>query len=108
MLDFDTEGTIQDFLSDDEPELTDKRWRFKSRVNQLMKRHNLTRSDAENVVETVVRTKETDKRCKCGAVAQYFDKETKDIFCGICWVGQDRDPLTGEVTADYSDLDYLE
>lgn len=85
-MNFDAENWFDQL--DDEPELSDKQWRFKDRVNGLMRRHNLTRGDAEQVVETVIRTKETDKRCKCGDVAQYFDKETKEIFCGDCWVNK--------------------
>lgn len=89
MLNFDDDvNSVEDFLAelDEEPELTDKKWRFKERVNDLMKRHNLTRSDAEQITETVIRTKETDKRCACGQVAQVFDpKDKRKIYCGRCW-----------------------
>lgn len=89
MLNFDDDvDSVEDFLADfeEEPELTDKKWRFKERVNVLMKRHNLVRSEAEESVETVIRTKETTKRCVCGAVAQYFDpKDKRRIYCGDCW-----------------------
>lgn len=88
MLNFDDDvNNVEDFLADFEiePELTDKRYRFKERTNMLMKRHNFTKSDAEEIVETVIRTKETDKRCACGAVAQCFDKQdTRKIYCGVC------------------------
>lgn len=89
MLEFDDDvDSVEDFLADleVEPELTDKKWRFKDRVNQMMKRHNLVRSDAEEIIETVIRTKETDKRCACGLVAQCFDPSDKrKIYCGGCW-----------------------
>jgi ribosomal protein S27AE len=89
MLNFDDDvDSVEDFLADmeDEPELTDKKWRFKERVTRLMNSHNLLRDDAEEVVETVIRTKETTKRCTCGEVAQYFDKQDKRrIYCGKCW-----------------------
>jgi hypothetical protein len=83
-MNFDADNGIEDFLSDDEPELTDKAWRFKERVNTLMRLHNRVRSDAEAMVETVIRTKETDKRCACGLVAQFVVKDSKEIVCGIC------------------------
>jgi hypothetical protein len=90
MLNFDDDvESIDDFLVDldVEPELTDKKWRFKERVNLLMKRHNRTRSEAEEIVETSIRTKETSKRCACGKVAQYFDPSNKRlIYCGACWM----------------------
>ena len=89
MLNFDDDvNSVDDFLADleDEPELTDKRYRFKERVNSLMKRHNLIRDAAEEMVETVIRTKETDKRCACGAVAQHVDKkDQRKIYCGECY-----------------------
>lgn len=50
MLNFDDDvDSVEDFLADleDEPELTDKKWRFKDRVNGMMKRHNFTKSEAE-------------------------------------------------------------
>jgi hypothetical protein len=85
-MNFDDDGFIDDYLSDDEPELTDKKYRFKERVNDLMKRHNHTRAVAEEITETVIRTKETDKRCECGKVAQRFDPNNKHkIYCGECW-----------------------
>ena len=89
MLNFDDDvDSVEDFLADleVEPELTDKKWRFKERVNSLMQHHNMTRGDAEQCVETVIRTKETDKRCACGEVAQFFDPSNKRlIYCGKCW-----------------------
>ncbi len=89
MLNFDDDvDSVEDFLADfeEEPELTDKKWRFKDRVNLLMKRHNLVRSEAEESVETVIRTKETTKRCACGEVAQHFDPQDKrKIYCGKCY-----------------------
>lgn len=88
MLNFDEDvSSVDDFLADldEEPELTDKKWRFKARVNDLMKRHNLLRADAELITETVIRTKETNKRCKCGEVAQFFDRANpRLIYCGRC------------------------
>jgi len=89
-MNFDEDvNSLDDFLADDEPELTDKKWRFKDRVNQLMKLHNLTRDDATEAVETVIRTKETDKRCACGKVAQHFDPADRTkIYCGECWKGK--------------------
>lgn len=94
MLNFDEDvNSIEDFLADfdGEPELTDKKWRFKARVNDLMNHHNFTRSDAEESVETVIRTKETDKRCACGEVAQHFDKQDKrKIYCGKCWLQKEK------------------
>lgn len=92
MLNFDDDvDSVEDFLADfdAEPELTDKKWRFKARVNDLMNRHNFTRSDAEESVETVIRTKETDKRCACGEVADRFDpKDKRKIYCGHCWLNK--------------------
>lgn len=89
MLNFDEDvNSVDDFLADlqEEPELSDKKWRFKERVRGLMNRHNLTTADAEEVVETVIRTKEVDKRCACGAVAQTFDpKDKRKIYCMRCW-----------------------
>jgi hypothetical protein len=94
MLDFDADvNSVEDFLADldAEPELTDKKWRFKNRVNDLMKHHNFLREDAEHAVETVIRTKETDKRCACGEVAQHFDPADKrKIYCGNCWRGTEN------------------
>jgi hypothetical protein len=88
MLNFDDDvNDVTYFLADleVEPELTDKKWRFKQRVNDLMQHHNNTRSDAEEIIETVIRTKETDKRCACGEVAQMFDPADKrKIYCGKC------------------------
>jgi len=90
MLSFDDDvDSVEDFLAelDVEPELTDKKWRFRQRVTDLMNHHNLTRSDAEQTVETVIRTKETDKRCACGDVAQVFDpKDKRKLYCGNCIV----------------------
>ncbi len=87
MMNFDADAdSIEDLLAglDDEPELTDKKYRFKERVNSLMQHHNLLREDAESAVENVIRTKETDKRCACGSVAQFVVKATKEIVCGEC------------------------
>ena len=93
MLEFDADvDSVEDFLAelDEEPELTDKKWRFKARVQSLMDHHNLTRSDAEEAIETVIRTKETDKRCACGEVAQFFDPADKrKIYCGPCWISKE-------------------
>lgn len=86
-MNFDMDAdSVEDLLAgmEDEPELTDKKWRFKARVNSLMQHHNLLREDAEEMVETVIRTKETDKHCACGEVADFFDKATKIIICGKC------------------------
>ena len=92
MLNFDDDvDSVEDFLADmeEEPELTDKKWRFKERVNLMMRRHNFVREDAEEIVETVIRTKETSKRCACGEVAQFFDPQNKRlIYCGPCWKGK--------------------
>ena len=87
MMSFDCDAdSIEDLLAgmEDEPELTDKKWRFKARVNSLMQHHNLLREDAEAVIENVIRTKETDKRCACGDVADVVVKATKEIVCGEC------------------------
>jgi hypothetical protein len=81
-MNFDQDNTIDDFL--DEPELWDKGYRFKERVNALMQHHNMTREGAEGCIENVIRTKETDKRCTCGAVAQFVVKGTQEIVCGSC------------------------
>jgi hypothetical protein len=90
MLDFDADvNSVEDFLADFEKEvdLTDKKWDFKRQVASLMKSHpRLLREDAENVVETVIRTKCTDKRCACGVVADLFDPNNRSqIYCGRCW-----------------------
>lgn len=87
MMNFDADAdSIEDLLAglDDEPELTDKKYRFKERVNSLMQHHNLTRDDAESAVENVIRTKETSKRCACDQVADCVVKSTKEIVCGLC------------------------
>ena len=88
MLNFDDDvNSVEDFLADleEEPELTDKKWCFKARVTRLMNHHNLLREDAEEAVETVIRTKETIKRCACGEVGQFFDSQDKrKIYCGRC------------------------
>lgn len=93
-MNFDQDAdNIEDLLADinEEPELTDKKWRFKDRVRLLMNRHNLLREDAEAITETVIRTKETDERCACGKVAQHFDKhDKKKIYCGECWLKEQR------------------
>ena len=60
MLNFDDDvESLDDFL-DDGPELSDPKYRFKERVNLLMKRHNRTKREAEEIVTTVIRTKEQD------------------------------------------------
>lgn len=87
MLEFDDDvSNVEDFLAefDNEPELTDKKWRFNARVHEVMKRHNLTRDDASGVIETVIRTKETDKRCKCGHVAYFVVRDSREILCSKC------------------------
>lgn len=95
MMQFDQDvNSLEDFLADDEPELSDKKWRFKARVNSLMQHHNNTRESAEAMIETVIRTKETDKRCACGAVAQFVVKDTKEIVCGVCRVARGIDLTT--------------
>lgn len=91
MLDFDADvNNVEDFLAEldkTEVDLSDPRWRFKQQVKELMKAHpERTRSEAEEIIETVIRTKCTDKRCACGEVAQHFDpKQKSDIYCGKCW-----------------------
>ena len=86
MLDFDSDvNSVEDFLADleDEIDLHLPKWRFKEQVKELIKAHpERTRSEAEQIVETVIRTKCTEKRCACGEVAQFF--EGKEIFCGKC------------------------
>lgn len=61
-MNFDQDAeSLDDLLGDwDEPDLTDKKWRFKARVSRLMNMHNLTRESAEEVVKTVIRTKEKE------------------------------------------------
>lgn len=60
-MNFDEDvNSLDDFLNDDEPDLTDKKWRFKARVTRLMNQHNLTRESAEKVVKEVIKTKEND------------------------------------------------
>jgi hypothetical protein len=86
-MNFDMDAdSVEDLLAgiEDEPELTDKKYRFKERVNSLMNHHNALREDAEAMVETVIRTKETSKRCACGEVAQFVVKHSKEIVCGTC------------------------
>ena len=87
MLSFDQDvNSIEDFLSDEDLiDLTDPKWNFKYHVRESMKK-GLTRSEAEQSVEETIRTKFTNKRCKCGEVAQVFDPEDKpQIYCGRCW-----------------------
>jgi hypothetical protein len=55
-FDEDTEDLLATF--DDEPELSDPKYRFKERVNRLVKQHNRTLKEAEEIVTTVIRTKE--------------------------------------------------
>ena len=55
-MNFDTDNWFEEL--DDEPELTDKKYRFKERVTRLMNTHNLLCEDAEEVVKTVIKTKE--------------------------------------------------
>lgn len=45
---------------DSEPELSDPKYRFKERVSRLMRMHNRTKKEAEEIVTTVIRTKEND------------------------------------------------
>lgn len=42
----------------DEIDLQDPKYRFKERVMRLMNAHNRTQSEAEEIVQTVIRTKE--------------------------------------------------
>jgi len=90
LLNFDADvNSVEDFLADldEEVDLLAPKWRFKQQVNELMKAHpRLLREDAEQVVENVIRTKCTDKRCACGAVADLFDPNNRSqIYCGRCW-----------------------
>ncbi len=91
MLNFDQDvSSVEDFLVEldkIEVDLTDPKWRFKEKVKELMRMHpDRTRSEAEEIVETVIRTKCTDKRCACGEVAQVFDPSNRtQIYCGRCW-----------------------
>lgn len=55
-MNFDEDNCLDDFL--DEPELIDPKYRFKERVHRLMNMHNRTKKEAEEVVTTVIRTKE--------------------------------------------------
>lgn len=57
-MNFDSENWMDEL--DSEPELSDPKYRFKERVNALMKRHNRTKAEAEEIVSTVIRTKERD------------------------------------------------
>lgn len=79
--------SFDDYLDDDEPELTDPKYRFRERVNHLMKSHNRTRHEAEEVIKNVIYTK-GDKRCKCGEVAQWVVRG--DIFCYDCHPERDK------------------
>lgn len=82
-MNFDSDvESFDDFLADEEPELTDPKYRFRERVTRLVNMHNLTRDEAKEIVTTVIRTKESDKRCKCGEVAQVVIRE--EIYCGKC------------------------
>ena len=83
-MNFDQDNSIENFLEDDEPELWDKGYHFKERVNGLMLRYNMTREHAEGNVENVIRTKQTKKRCACGDVADFVVTDTKEIVCGKC------------------------
>lgn len=88
MMDFDADGTLEDYLADDEPELSDPKYRFKERVHSLMQHHNISRREAEGMVTTVIFTKETNKRCGCGEVAQYVVRGT--IYCYNCNPEKDK------------------
>lgn len=59
-MNFDQDAdSIEDLLATiDEPDLTDKKYRFKERVTRLMNAHNFTRETAEEIVADVIRTKE--------------------------------------------------
>lgn len=74
---------------EDPIDLRDPKWRFHERIAQMMNRGK-SRVEAERIVETVIRTKETGARCGCGDVAQWFDQQTKKIYCGKC----DEDPFS--------------
>jgi hypothetical protein len=87
MLDFDSDvNSVKDFLAelDEEVDLSDPKWNFKYHVKESMKK-GLTRSEAEESAETMIRTKCTNKRCACGEVAQFVEPKTKSIHCGRCW-----------------------
>lgn len=88
-MNFDADvESFDDYLADDEPELSDPKYRFKERVNDLMKRHNnLNKREAEEVITEVIYTKGT-KRCKCGEVAQFVLRG--DIFCYDCYPERDK------------------
>ena len=59
MPEFDADINIEDFLEDDEPELSDPKYRFKERVTRLVRMHNnISKKEAEEIVATVIRTKE--------------------------------------------------
>lgn len=55
-MNFDEDGVF-DWL-DDEPDLHDPKYRFRERVQRLVNLHNRTRKEAEEIVTTVIRTKE--------------------------------------------------
>ena len=74
--------SFDDFLANDEPELSDPKYRFKEQVRDLIKKHNCTKAEAEEVITTVIYTKYSDKRCKCGEVAQFVVRG--EIYCYDC------------------------
>jgi hypothetical protein len=88
MLNFDADvASVDDFLTqlEEEVDLAEKKWNYKYHVKEAMNK-GLTRSEAEESVETMIRTKFTDKRCECGEVAQVVDKaDNNKIYCGRCW-----------------------
>lgn len=55
-MNFDTDNWFEEL--DGEPELSDPKYRFKERVQRLIRTKNLTKSEAEEVVTRVIRTKE--------------------------------------------------
>jgi hypothetical protein len=81
--------SFDDYLTDDEPDLHDPKYRFNARVKQLMQRHNgRTKQEAEAVIREVIYTKESGKRCKCGEIAQFVVRG--DIFCYDCHPEKDK------------------
>lgn len=79
--------SFDDYLTDEEPELSDPKYRFKERSRKLMQTHNFTKAVAEECIKTVIYTKCT-KRCKCGEVAQFVLRG--DIYCYDCHPEKDK------------------
>lgn len=55
-MNFDADNWFEEL--DDEPELSDPKYRFKERVTRLMRQHNRTKKEAEEIVTTAIKTKE--------------------------------------------------